>query len=359
MTLKKEKPQIKILDNQVNMVYHLIKVGNMFKISSLFKEAKRLNKTIVFPEAEYSERVIKAVEIVLKKQIAKVILLGNPEKILEKSKRLKKAIIIDPKNSELMPEFIEELVRIRGHKGVDEAKAKELLADNFYFATMLVKMGYADGYLGGAKTSTSNVLRPALQIIKTKEGTKTASSCFMIVGTNKLGFGENNVLFVADSALNISPSAEQLKDIVLSTTKTAVDFCNISPKVAMLSFSSFGSGGDEDASILKIREAIELVKKEKRELTIDGEMQLDCALVKEVAKVKAKNSLVAGQANILIFPDLNSGNIGYKLIERFGKLQAVGVIMQGFKKPINDLSRGCNVKDIVIMTAITSIQAKA
>ena len=330
----------------------------MFKISDLFKEAKKLNKTIVFPEAEYSDRIIKAAQIVLKKKLANVILLGNPKVILAKSNKLKNAVIIDPNNSELTAEFVTELVKLRKHKGVDENKAKELLSNTFYFASMLVEMGYADGYLGGAETATSDVLRPALQIIKTKDNIQTASSCFMIVGTKKLGFGENNVIFVADSALNINPSAMQLRDIVLSTAKTAKRFCDITPRVAMLSFSSFGSGGDEDESILKMREAIELVKKEDKELYIDGEMQLDCALVKEVAKVKAKKSLVAGHANILIFPDLNAGNIGYKLIERFGRLQAVGVIMQGFKKPINDLSRGCKVRDIVVMTAITCIQAK-
>ncbi len=329
----------------------------MFKISKLIKESKKLQKTIVYPEAEYSERVIKAVEIVLRKKIAKVILLGNPEKILKKSKKLNNAIIIDPSTSELLDEFTQRLLEIRKSKGLTREQASELLKNNFYFAAMLVEMGYADGYLGGAETSTADVLRPALQIIKTKEGIKTASSCFMFVGAQKLGFGENNVLFTSDCALNIEPNAEQLKDIVIATTNTAREFCNITPRVAMLSFSSFGSGGNENKSILKIRDSINLIRQEDSNLLIDGEMQLDCALIKEVASVKAKNSLVAGNANILIFPDLNAGNIGYKLIERFGKLQAIGVIMQGFKKPINDLSRGCKINDIVVMTAITCLQA--
>ncbi len=329
----------------------------MFKINSLLKKAKELQKTIVFPEAENSDRILQAVEIILKKKIAKVILLGNAKNILQKSKKLKNAVIIDPQNSELMPEFIERLVELRKHKGVDKLKATELLKNNFYFASMLVEMGYADGYLGGAETPTADVLRPALQVIKTREGLKTASSCFMIVGTKKLNIGQNNVIFVADCALNINPNAEQLKDIVFATINTAQKFSDIQPKVAMLSFSSFGSGGNDDPDIVKIRQAINLVRQENKDLLIDGEMQLDCSIIPSVAKLKAKKSKVAGNANVLIFPDLNSGNIGYKLIERFGKLQAIGVIMQGFNKPINDLSRGCNVKDIVVMCAITAIQA--
>ncbi len=330
----------------------------MFKVNELLTRAKKLNKTIVFPEAEISERVIKAVEIVLKKKIANVILLGDEKTILSKSNRLKGATIINPKISDLLSEFIEELVKIRKNKGLTTEQARELLKDNFYFASMLVELGYADGYLGGSETSTANTLRPALQIIKTKENIKLVSSCVLMVGTKKLHFGENNIIVTADCALNINPTAEELKDIVMSTVQSAKTFCSINPKVAMLSFSSFGSGGDKDESILKVREAIELVKKFDKKLLIDGEMQLDCALVSEVAKIKSKDSKVAGCANVLIFPDLNSGNIGYKLMERFGHLQAVGVIMQGFKKPVNDLSRGCKVSDIVVMTAITCLQAQ-
>jgi phosphate acetyltransferase len=331
----------------------------MFKVNELISRAKKLNKTIVFPEAENSERVIKAVEIVLKNKIANVILLGDEKTILSHSTHLKGATIINPKTSQLMPEFVEKLVQIRANKGLTTEQAKELLKDNFYFATMLVELGYADGYLGGCETATANVLRPALQVIKTREGIRLASSCVLLVGTNKLHFGENDVIVSADCAVNINPNAEDLKDIVLATVLSAKTFCNITnPRVAMLSFSSFGSGGNKDESILKIRDAINLVRQTDKSITIDGEMQLDCALVPEVAKIKSKNSAVAGRANILVFPDLNSGNIGYKLMERFGKLQAVGVIMQGFKKPINDLSRGCKVMDIVVMTAVTCLQAQ-
>lgn len=329
----------------------------MFKLNELLKKAKRLNKKIVFPDAELSDKTIRAIEIILRKKLAQVIILGNPDEIVKKSNKLKGATIINPTDSCLIDEFTTELVNIRKDKGLTETDAKNLLKNNFYFACMLVKMGYADGYLGGAVTSTADVLRPALQIIKAKEGVKTISSCFMFVGTKKMGYGENNVLFTTDCALNINPTAEQLKDIVISTSLTAKSFCSIKPKIAMLSFSSFGSGGNEEQSILKIRECINLVKKQDKDLQVDGEMQLDCAIINDVAKIKSKNSQVAGKANILVFPDLNSGNIGYKLIQRFGKLQAVGVIMQGFNQPVNDLSRGCSVNDIVIMTAITCLQS--
>ena len=255
-------------------------------------------------------------------------------------------------------EFIEKLVEIRKSKGLTSEEAEKLLNDNFYFASMLVQCGYADGFVGGAETATSDVLRPALQIIKTKPGTKTASSCVLMVGTDKMGFGENNVVVTGDCSLNINPTAEQLADITLATAESAKMFCNITPKVAMLSFSSFGSGGNSDESILKVREALKLVKERDKNLIVDGEMQLDCALIESVGKLKGKGSLVAGKANVLIFPDLNSGNIGYKLMERFGGLQAVGIIMQGFNKAINDLSRGCCVNDIVVMTAVTVLQSQ-
>lgn len=330
----------------------------MFKVEDLLDKAKVLNKTIVFPEADYSPRVLEAVEIVLKKNIAKVILLGDPDSLTKKSDKIKNATIINPKTSDLMPEFVDKLVEIRKSKGLTPEDAKKLLEDNFYFACMLVQCGYADGFVGGAETATSDVLRPALQIIKTKPGIKTASSCVLMVGTDKMGFGENNVVVAGDCSLNINPTAEQLADIALATAESAKNFCNITPKVAMLSFSSFGSGGNSDESILKVREALKLVKERDKDLVIDGEMQLDCALIESVGKLKGKGSKVAGQANVLVFPDLNSGNIGYKLMERFGGLQAVGIIMQGFNKAINDLSRGCCVNDIVVMTAVTALQAQ-
>ena len=193
----------------------------MFKVEDLFDKAKVLNKTIVFPEADYSPRVLEAVEIVLQKNIAKVILLGDPDSLTKKSDKIKNATIINPKASDLMPEFVDKLVEIRKSKGLTPDEAKKLLEDNFYFACMLVQCGYADGFVGGAETATSDVLRPALQIIKTKPGIKTASSCVLMVGTDKMGFGENNVVVAGDCSLNINPTAEQLADIALATAESA------------------------------------------------------------------------------------------------------------------------------------------
>lgn len=329
----------------------------MFTEKEFIKKAKKNIKNIVFPEADYSERTLEAISYILKHKIANVIMLGDEQSLATKVKshHIKDATIINPKTSDLRQELLEELLRIRRDKGLAKEQAEQLLNDNYYFATMLVQCGYADGALGGAEGPTANVLRPALQIIKARKGIKTVSSCFIMIGTRKLNMGENNVMLLADCALNPNPTADELCDITLATADTAKILCNIEPKVAMLSFSTLGSGGDKNEIVNKVRQATERLKQTK--LCIDGEMQFDCAVVPDVAKVKAKNSKVAGKANVLIFPELNSGNIGYKIMQRTGKLSAVGVVMQGLNKPCNDLSRGCSVKDIVIMTAITALQA--
>ena len=330
----------------------------MFKVKNLLQRASKLNKSVVFPEAAFSDRILKAVEIMLKKKVAKPILLGDPEVILAKGYKLNGATIIDPKTSELTEEFANKLYELRKAKGMTIEQAKDIVTNQpFYFAAMMVECDYADGTLGGAETSTADSLRPGLQIIKARKGLKTISSCTMLVGTKKLGFGSNNTIFFADTSLNIEPSAEQISDIVLSTVDTAKLLSQIEPKVSMLSFSTYGSGGDHP-SILKMQEALKLTKQRDKKLAIDGEMQLDASIVSSVGKLKAPKSKVAGQANILVFPDLNAANIGYKIAERFGKLQAVGQIQQGFNKPVNDLSRGCHVEDIVVMTAVTVLQTQ-
>ena len=330
----------------------------MFTENNFIKMAKKDIKNIVFPEADYSDRTINAIGYILKHKIANVTMLGNEQSLATKLKshHIHGGTIINPKTSDLREELLEELLRIRKDKGLTREQAEELLNDNYYFATMLVQCGYADGALGGAEGPTANVLRPALQIIKAKKGIKTVSSCFIMIGTKKLNMGENNVMLLADCALNPNPTADELYDITLATADTAKTLCNIEPRIAMLSFSTLGSGGDKNEIVNKVRQVSEKLKKTK--LCIDGEMQFDCAVVPEVAMVKAKDSKVAGKANILIFPELNSGNIGYKIMQRAGKLSAVGVIMQGLNKPCNDLSRGCSVRDIVIMTTITSLQAR-
>ncbi len=328
------------------------------KVKQLLQKASALNKSIVFPEAEISDRVLKAVEIILKKNVARPILLGDEEKILSKGYKLTGATIINPKKSELIKEFTEKLYELRKAKGMTEAQAKKTVQDPFYFASMMVYCGYADGTLGGAETSTADSLRPGLQIIKGKEGIKTISSCTMFVGTDKLKFGENNVIFFADTSLNITLDENQLSDVAVSTVETAKLLAGIEPRVAMLSFSTMGSGGNSE-ELQKIRNAVALTQKRLKGIAeVDGEMQLDAALIESVGRLKAPKSKVAGRANILVFPDLTSANIGYKIAERFGRLQAVGQIQQGFKFPVNDLSRGCHVEDIVVMTAVTVIQTQ-
>ncbi len=325
-------------------------------IKSIISRAKNLQRTIVFPEASFSERTLNSVKKILKNKVAKVILLGKVEDFSRNLSSLHGATIIDVENSDLREEFSQKLFEKRQHKGMTLDMARRYMSDYIYFATMLVDLGYADGMVAGAEHPTRDVLRPALQIIGTKEGIDRASSCFMMVGTDKLGFGEKDVLFLADCAMLPHPSSSELCDITLSTADTARKLADIEPRVAMLSFSSFASAEDESIDI--IRDAIKLVKEKAPSLAIDGEMQLDCALVPRVARLKCpKESEVAGRANILIFPDLNSGNIGYKIMQRFSRLKAVGVIIQGLSSPVNDLSRGCSVEDIYLMTAITAIQA--
>lgn len=328
------------------------------KEKHLLAKAKCLNKSIVFPEAEISDRVLKAVEIILKKNVARPILLGDEEKILSKGYKLTGATIINPKTSQLNKEFSEKLFELRKAKGLTEKDAKKLVKDPFYFASMMVYCGYADGTLGGAETSTADSLRPGLQIIKGKEGIKTISSCTMFIGTDKLKFGENNVIFFADTSLNIELDAQAMSDVAVSTVETAKLLADIEPRVAMLSFSTKGSGGTND-ELTKIREAVKLASVRLKGIAeVDGELQLDASLIESVGKLKAPKSKVAGRANILVFPDLTSANIGYKIAERFGRLTAVGQIQQGFRYPVNDLSRGCSVEDIVLMTAVTCIQTQ-
>lgn len=328
------------------------------KVKQLLQKASKLEKSIVFPEAEISDRILKAVEIILKKKVAKPILLGDEEKILAKGYKLTGATIINPKKSELLAEFTEKLYELRKAKGMTEAEAKKTVQNPFYFAAMMVYCGYADSTLGGAETSTADSLRPGLQIIKAKKGINTISSCTMFVGTDKLKFGENNVIFFADTSLNISLDENQLSDVAVSTVETAKLLADIEPRVAMLSFSTMGSGGNSE-ELQKIRNAVKLTQKRLKGIAeVDGEMQLDAALIESVGKLKAPKSKVAGRANVLVFPDLTSANIGYKIAERFGRLQAVGQIQQGFRFPVNDLSRGCHVEDIVVMTAVTVIQTQ-
>lgn len=318
----------------------------------LIKQAIKQNKTIVFPEAGYSDRVVRAAKIIAKKQIAKVILIADEGLMAIRFKKLKNVIILNPKTSHLTKDFANKLYQLRKEKGITPEKASEMILDPFYFSVMLLKEGFADGMVAGAEVPTANTLKPALEIIKTKEG--IASSSMMFFGKHKT---VKLPIILADPGLNPNPSQENLAKIASQTTETLkMFFPQIQPKVAFLSYSTLSSASGE--LVDKMREAAKLFKQSNPQIKSDGEMQLDAALIEHVGRKKAPLSDVAGQANVLIVPDLNVGNIVYKAIQYFGRLTAIGPIIQGLNMPVNDLSRGCTVDDIVFLTALTVLQAK-
>ncbi|WP_373898486.1 phosphate acetyltransferase [Haloimpatiens sp. FM7315] len=327
-------------------------------MNKIWKLAKNDLKTIVLPEGE-EERTIVAVEKILKEGLAKVILVGNKNNILEKAKDLKvdisNAQIEEPEASENFDSYVNEFCELRKKKGMTIEKATQIIKDPLYFGTMMVKMNHADGMVSGAVHTTGDLLRPGLQIIKTAKGTNVVSSAFIMMVPN-CGYGESGMLLFSDCAVNPNPNEEQLASIAISTAETAKNLCGVEPKVAMLSFSTMGSASHE--LVDKVRNATEIAKKMRPDMQIDGELQLDASIVKKVASQKAPNSKVAGEANVLIFPDLQAGNIGYKLVQRFANAEAIGPICQGFAKPINDLSRGCSAEDIVNVVAVTAVQAQ-
>ena len=327
-------------------------------IDEIKNRAKKDIKKIVLPESD-DDRTLKATSEVLKQKFAEIILIGNRNKILERAKELsldniEEAEIVDPNNSENYNEFVEQFYELRKHKGMTIEKAKEFMLDNIYFGMMMVKQGYADGLVSGAVHSTSDTLRPALQILKTAPGTKLVSAFFMMIVPNCI-YGENGVLF-SDSGLNENPDSDALSEIALSSSKSFELLTGKTPKIAMLSYSSHGSAKSELTE--KVIKATNLVKEKAPDLLVDGELQLDAAIIPEVAEYKAKGSPLKGEANILIFPDLNAGNIGYKLVQRLAKAEAYGPLCQGIAKPVNDLSRGCSSKDIEGVVAITAVQAQ-
>ena len=325
-------------------------------MGKIWENARKLNKVIALPEGS-EPRTLKAAEKIKSEKLANVILLGNPDKIIQSAKDVNANIdgitIVEPKSSGKYDEYVNIFFELRKSKGITLEQSKEILLDEIYFATMMVKIGDAHGLVSGAIHSTGDLLRPALQIIKTAPGISIVSSSF-IMETQSKEFGEDGVLVFADCAINPNPNAEELASIAIATASTARSLCGFEPKIAMLSFSTKGSGKHE--LVDKVIEATRIVKEKAPDLLIDGELQLDSAIVQKVASLKAPDSKVAGRANVLIFPDLQSGNIGYKLVQRIANANAIGPVSQGFAKPINDLSRGCSVDDIVNVVAITAVQ---
>lgn len=325
-------------------------------IESIKNRAKSDKKTIVLPES-MDDRVLEAAEIILKEDIANIIIIGNHNEINNTSFDLDKATIIDPKDSELTENLTNKLVELRKHKGMTYDEAKHLLLDDYmYFACMLVKDNKADGVVSGACHSTSNTLRPALQIIKTAPNVDLVSAFFLMIVPD-CEFGSNGTFIFADSGLEQNPDSEKLASIAASSADSFKLLVQEEPIVAMLSHSTKGSASHEDVD--KVVAATKLAKEKFPQYKIDGELQLDAAIVPEIAQSKAPDSEVAGHANVLIFPDLDAGNIGYKLVQRLAKAEAYGPITQGIAAPVNDLSRGCSANDIVGVVAITAVQAQS
>ncbi|MEZ0535850.1 phosphate acetyltransferase [Caldicellulosiruptoraceae bacterium PP1] len=326
-------------------------------IDTLIEKAKSNIKTIVLPES-YEERNLKATDIILKEKIANIVLIGKKDEIKKEAAKfganVDGAIFIDPEQFDKFDDFIQTFYELRKNKGVTQEQAREIMKDPMYFAVMLVYKGLADGMVSGAIHSTADTLRPALQILKTKPGIKLVSSFFIMVVPN-CEYGENGVFIYSDAGLNPNPNAEELADIAITSAKSFEALVGKTPKVAMLSYSTKGSAKSD--MVDKVVEATKLAKEKAPEILIDGELQADAAIVPKVAKLKAPGSSVAGEANVLIFPDLDAGNIAYKLTERLAKAEAYGPITQGIAKPINDLSRGCSAEDIVGVVAITAVQA--
>jgi len=320
--------------------------------------AKSNVKKIVLPEGD-EERTLKAAEIIHSEKIAELILVGSKDVIEANAKafgvNLEGIRIEDPATSEKTKTYAEALYELRKNKGVTLEAAEKIVLDPMYFGTMMVKLDDAQGMVSGAVHTTGDLLRPGLQIIKTKPGIKVVSSFFVMLLKDKTYGAEGQMLF-ADCAVNPNPNEDELAEIAIATADSAKNLLQIEPKVAMLSFSTMGSAKSE--LVDKVVNATRTAKALRPDLAIDGELQLDAAIVESVGKKKAPNSTVAGKANVLVFPDLQAGNIGYKLVQRLAGAEAIGPVCQGFAKPINDLSRGCNVEDIVNVVAITAVQAQ-
>jgi phosphate acetyltransferase len=322
------------------------------------KNARKHNMRIVLPEG-YEERTIKAADIAIAEGLAQIILIGDPGEIAEHAaslglKNIAKARIVNPKSHDKKEHYINMMVELRKSKGMTHEEASRLIEDPLYLGVLMIKNGDADGEVSGADHSTGDVLRPAFHYVKTAPGISVVSGAFIMILKDK-HFGENGVVIFADGAVHPNPNEKELAEIAVASAHTARAIAGFEPRVAMLSFSTKGSAKNE--MVDKVVNATRIAKEMAPDLQIDGELQADAALIEAIGKSKAPGSTIAGKANVLIFPDLNSGNIAYKLVQRLAHAEAIGPVLQGMAAPINDLSRGCSVSDIVSMIAITSNQA--
>ena len=331
----------------------------MSVLDSIKEKAKADVKHILLPEGS-EERTVQAARIITDEKIAKVTLLGDEEEIKKVAEKFNVCLcgidIINPLTDPDFEHYANGFYELRKAKGMTPEKARETIQNTLFYACMMIKEGKADGMVSGAINTTGNTLRPGLQIIKMAKGINTISSCFIMEIPNK-EYGDNGLMLFGDCAININPNPDELASIAIATANTAKTLLGMDPKVAMLSFSTKGSAKHENVD--KVTAALAKVKELAPDLDVDGELQADAAMVPKVAALKAPGSKVAGHANVLIFPDLQAGNIGYKLVQRLAGAEAVGPVSQGFAKPINDLSRGCSIADIVSVVAITAVQAQA
>jgi len=327
-------------------------------IQSIIQNAKSHQKHIVLPEG-FEERTLKAADFVLANEIAQLTIIGAPEEITEKAQalgltNLSKARIVDPKNHPRKSDYVDLMLQLRQSKGLTQSEAERLIEDPLYLGTLMIKAGDADGEVAGAANSTGDVLRPAFQYVKTLPGIHVVSGAIFMILKDQT-FGHNGIMLFADCAVHPNPTDRELAEIAVTSAKTARTVGGFEPKVAMLSFSTKGSAKHE--MVDKVVRATQIAREMDPNLAIDGEMQADAAIIPAIGKSKAPGSAIAGSANVLVFPTLESGNIGYKLVQRLAYAETVGPVLQGMAAPINDLSRGCSVEDIVSLIAITVNQA--